>query len=103
MPFTFSFTFTVEHLGFIAAFCTTIAFVPQVLLVWRQRAAPGISVSMYLIFVTGIALWFWYGILLSSWPLILANGLTLALAGSVLAMKLVFERAGTSQREGQSR
>ncbi len=99
MPFPF--TLTTEHLGFIAAFCTTVAFVPQVLLVWRQRAAPGISVSMYLIFVTGIALWLWYGVLLSSWPLILANSLTLALAGSVLAMKLVFERSSKVKRDGE--
>jgi MtN3 and saliva related transmembrane protein len=79
-------------LGFIAAVCTTVAFVPQALLVWRQRAAPGVSTGMYVIFVTGIALWLWYGLQLSSWPLIIANSLTLLLAGSILTMKLVFER-----------
>ncbi len=82
----------IDTLGFLAAILTTVAFIPQVLLVWRQRAAPGVSTGMYLIFVTGIALWLWYGLLLSSWPLIIANSLTLLLAGSVLAMKLVFER-----------
>ncbi len=83
----------IDYLGFVAAFCTTIAFIPQVLLVWRQRAAPGVSTGMYVIFVTGIALWLWYGLLLWSWPLIIANSLTLLLAGSVLAMKLAFERS----------
>lgn len=82
----------IDTLGFLAAILTTVAFIPQVLLVWRQRAAPGVSTGMYIIFVTGIALWLWYGLLLSSWPLIIANSLTLLLAGSVLAMKLVFER-----------
>jgi MtN3 and saliva related transmembrane protein len=81
-----------DTLGFIAACFTTIAFVPQVLLVWRQRAAPGVSSGMYFIFLTGIALWLWYGLMLMSWPLIIANSLTLLLAGSVLAMKLAFER-----------
>lgn len=80
-----------EVLGFVAAMCTTVAFIPQVLLVWRQRAAPGVSTGMYVIFVTGIALWLWYGLLLASWPLIIANSLTLVLAGSVLGMKLAFE------------
>ncbi len=37
-------------------------------------------------------MWLWYGVLLASWPLIIANSLTLVLAGSVLAMKLAFER-----------
>ena len=83
----------IDHLGFAAATLTTCAFVPQVLLVWRQRAAPGISSGMYCIFLLGIALWLWYGLLLQAWPLIIANALTLVLAGSVLGMKWYFERA----------
>ncbi len=83
----------VEHLGFAAAVCTTSAFVPQVVMVWRQRGAPGISTGMYLMFITGVALWFSYGLALNSWPMTIANGLTLLLSISVLAMKWYFERA----------
>jgi MtN3 and saliva related transmembrane protein len=82
----------INTLGFVAAVFTTVAFIPQVLMVWRQRAAPGVSAGMYIIFVAGIALWLWYGLLLSSWPLIIANSLTLLQASSILAMKLAFER-----------
>ncbi len=82
----------VDHLGFAAAVCTTFAFVPQVLLVWRERAAAGVSTGMYLIFIVGVALWFLYGLALQAWPVILANGITLVLASSVLAMKWHFER-----------
>lgn len=84
--------FTVEHLGFAAAACTTGAFVPQVLLVWRQRGAPGISTGMYLTFIVGVALWLVYGLALDAWPIVIANGATLLLATSVLAMKWYFER-----------
>ena len=45
---------------------------------------------MYTLFTLGIALWLAYGILLTSWPIILANCVTLLLAGAVLAMKLKF-------------
>ena len=83
-----------NHLGFAAAVCTTSAFVPQVLLVWRQRGAPGISTGMYLMFIAGVAMWLWYGLALGSWPVVVANGLTLVLASAILAMKLYFERAG---------
>ena len=82
----------IDHLGFAAAACTTCAFIPQVLLVWRERAAAGISTGMYLIFIVGVALWFWYGVVLGAWPVIIANGLTLVLAASVLLMKWYFER-----------
>lgn len=81
-----------ELLGFIAASCTTFAFVPQVLLVWRQRHADGISTGMYLIFSLGVFLWLLYGLQLQAWPVVLANGVTLVLALSVLAMKWHFAR-----------
>jgi MtN3 and saliva related transmembrane protein len=81
-----------EHLGFAAAACTTGAFVPQVVMVWRQRGAPGISTGMYLMFIFGVALWFGYGLALASWPIAIANGVTLILSSSVLAMKWYFER-----------
>lgn len=82
----------VEHLGFAAAVCTTSAFVPQVVMVWRQRGAPGIATGMYLMFITGVTLWFGYGLALESWPIAIANGVTLLLAAGVLGMKLYFER-----------
>ena len=82
----------VDYLGFFAATCTTSAFIPQAIKVWRQRSAADISLGMYLIFMLGVALWLCYGILLGAWPIILANAITLLLAGSILAMKWHFER-----------
>lgn len=83
----------INHLGFAAAVCTTSAFVPQVLLVWRQRGAPGVSTGMYLMFIAGVAMWLMYGLALGSWPVVMANALTLVLACAILGMKWYFERA----------
>jgi MtN3 and saliva related transmembrane protein len=76
--------------GFIAAILTTVAFVPQVRKVWRTRSAKDVSLGMYTLFTLGVALWLVYGVLIHSWPIILANGVTLVLAGMVLVMKLKF-------------
>lgn len=84
----------INHLGFAAAVCTTSAFVPQVLLVWRQRGAPGVSTGMYLMFIAGVAMWLLYGLALNSWPVVIANALTLVLACAILGMKWYFERTG---------
>ena len=40
-------------IGMIAGFCTTAAFVPQVISVWRTRHARDISLAMYLILLAG--------------------------------------------------
>lgn len=77
-------------IGFIAAILTTASFAPQVVKVWRTRSAKDISLAMYSLFTLGIATWLLYGVLIDSWPVILANTLTLILAGSVLIMKLKF-------------
>lgn len=77
-----------DLIGYAAAILTTLAFIPQVLHTWRQRSAHGISLGMYAIFSGGVALWLVYGVLLGAWPVIVANTVTLALALSMLFMKL---------------
>jgi MtN3 and saliva related transmembrane protein len=74
--------------GYPAAILTTIAFVPQAWHSWRTRDLSGISLPMYALFTLGVAFWLAYGILLGSVPIILANGVTLALASLVLALKI---------------
>ena len=77
-------------IGFAAGLLTTVAFVPQVVKVWKTRSARDISLGMYSIFVTGVVLWLAYGLLTSSLPIVLANTFTLALALAILVMKLRF-------------
>jgi MtN3 and saliva related transmembrane protein len=79
-----------EWIGGIAATLTTCSFIPQVWRVWQTRHTKDISLLMYTLFTLGVALWLAYGILLGSWPIIVANGVTLLLAGTVLVMKLRF-------------
>lgn len=77
-----------ELVGYAAAGLTTVSFVPQAVKSWSSKDLSGISLSMYALFTLGVGLWMLYGIALNSWPIILANALTLALAGSVLVLKL---------------
>lgn len=80
----------IDSMGSIAATLTTTSFIPQVWQVWRTRHTKDISLGMYAIFTSGVAMWLVYGILLNSWPIIIANSITVCLAGAVLVMKLKF-------------
>jgi MtN3 and saliva related transmembrane protein len=75
-------------IGLAAAFCTTIAFLPQVIRAWRTRSTKDLSFAMFLVFTTGIFLWLVYGIALRDVPLIAANGTTFVLSGMILYLKL---------------
>jgi MtN3 and saliva related transmembrane protein len=74
-------------IGLAAAFCTTIAFLPQVIQTWRTRSTKDISLAMFLVFTTGIFLWLVCGAILHDVPLIAANGITFVLSGTILYFK----------------
>ena len=87
-------------IGYLAGALTTVAFVPQVVHIVRKRSAHDISWAMFSIFSVGVALWLWYGIRLASWPLIVANGVTLALVLTILVLKLHYGSRLRAHREG---
>lgn len=77
-----------DIIGFAAATLTTASFIPQAWLTFKTKDVSGISLGMYSVFTTGVAAWLVYGLLLSAWPVVVANAVTLALASCILAMKL---------------
>jgi len=79
---------SLEWIGYIGALLTTGSFIPQAIMTIRTRDTRGISLGMYVIFTTGVAFWLVYGIALDSGPMIVANTVTLGLAGTVLALKI---------------
>ena len=83
-----------QLIGFLAAVLTTSAFVPQVLQLLRTRDTRAISLWMYILFCSGLVLWGVYGVLLGSWPIIVANAVTLALGSVVLVLKVGERRRG---------
>lgn len=79
-----------ELFGYCAAVLTTVSFVPQAWHTFKTRDVRGVSLGMYSVFTAGVACWLVYGLLLGAWPIVIANVITLALAGGILVMKLRF-------------
>jgi MtN3 and saliva related transmembrane protein len=78
----------ITFIGLAAAFCTTAAFLPQVIQTWRTRSTKDLSLPMFAVFTTGIFLWLVYGAIIRDVPLIAANGVTFLLSGTILYFKL---------------
>jgi MtN3 and saliva related transmembrane protein len=79
---------TTEIIGYISAFLTTLAFVPQAFHSWKTRDLSGISLPMYSLFSLGVLGWLIYGVMINSYPIMLANSITLILACVVLVLKI---------------
>ncbi|MBT6448091.1 MAG: SemiSWEET transporter [Flavobacteriaceae bacterium] len=74
----------IELIGLLAAILTTIAFIPQVFKVIKTRSSEGLSLTTYLIFITGVSLWLIYGICKMSFSMILGNGITVLLSSIII-------------------
>lgn len=78
----------IAAMGFAAALCSTVSFVPQAWRVLKTRDTSALSARTYGITTVGFALWLGYGVALGQWPLILTNGICLLFAAFILVMKL---------------
>lgn len=79
---------TIELIGMLAAILTTASFAPQAIQVLRTKETGAISLVMYIMFTTGVMTWFIYGLFIGSLPVIIANAVTLLLAGLILVLKI---------------
>jgi MtN3 and saliva related transmembrane protein len=77
-------------IGLLAAICTTFALLPQLIKVWKSRHAHDISLGMYIIYISGIALWLIYGIIINNLPVIAANTVSMLFAGIILLFKIKY-------------
>ncbi len=84
----------IDVVGVGAGLCSMSSFVPQIIKIVRERDAESVSLRMYVVTVTGFVLWIAYGALQGSWPVWLSNAVNLALAATILALKL---RYGTGK------
>src|SRR5947207_5815297 len=62
------------YIGAVAAFCTTMAFVPQIVKL-RKQGGEDLSYQMLFLYLTGVVLWLVYGIQVHAVAVIWANAL----------------------------
>ncbi len=84
--------YQVEFIGLVAATLTTSAFLPQVYKTWKTKDVEGLSLVMYIVFLTGVLLWLYYGILIDSLPVIIANTITAFSGGFLIYFKLKYRK-----------
>ena len=75
-------------LGMTAGTLTTIAYLPQVMKVWKTRSTHDISAGMFATLCLGLLMWVFYGVTIQSMPVIVTNIVSFLLASIVLVFKL---------------
>ena len=83
--------------GLVAAFCTTVSYIPQVKKCWQTGSTGDLSLKMLIILTTGISLWVVYGVLKGDMVIIIANTVSVLLLANLLVFK-VRENATTRRQ-----
>lgn len=81
----------IEIIGYLAGVCTTISFLPQAIKIIKTKDTKAISLPTYILLSVGTILWLAYGILLSSFPMILTNSIALTPIIIILILKIKYE------------
>ena len=81
-----------EIIGFIAAFLTTAAFLPQVYKTWKIKDVSALSLPMLLMFITGIILWLVYAFNIHSPSMIVANSITIGSSVLLIYFKIKYTK-----------
>ncbi len=82
----------INTIGTAAALCSMASFAPQLVKIWREKQAGGISIRMYAVTATGFALWTTYGVFIGRWPIAASNVICLILSTAVLGLAIYFKR-----------
>lgn len=89
--------FLIDGIGAVAAVCSTLSFAPQVIKLWREKDARGVSLRMYGVSVGGFGLWTAYGVMIGRWPLVACNAICLGLCAIIFALKWRYSRSTEKQ------
>ncbi len=76
--------------GFLAGTFTTLSLLPQVIKAIKTKETKDLSISMFIILAAGLLLWIIYGILISAYPIILANLFSFILAAIIILLKIKY-------------
>jgi MtN3 and saliva related transmembrane protein len=76
-------------IGYVVAAFSTASFAPQAWKIIRARETKDISAGMYILSVSGFAMWIMFGFLMRQWPLVVSNSICLFLSAFILLMKLL--------------
>ena len=82
----------VEFFGYFAAVLTTVAFLPQLIKTINTKKADDVSLVTLIMFICGVGSWIIYGYKISSFPIVMANVITLLLNLLILISKIYYGR-----------
>lgn len=81
-------TTIVTIVGYAAAICLVLGYLPQAIYTIRTRETDGIAMPTFLLLAAGSALFIVQGVMLGNIPLVITNSITTISSAIVFAIKI---------------
>lgn len=81
-------------LGLVAGAFTSVAMLPQLIKVLKEKDVEDLSLLMMLFLITGLSLWVWYGVLKGELPIILSNAFAVVVNVILLISYFIYRKKG---------
>lgn len=82
----------VNILGIVAGFLTSIAMIPQLIKVIKEKNVEDLSWVMILVLICGLSLWVWYGFIQEELPIIISNAFAVLVNLTLFICYLLFRK-----------
>ncbi|WP_316809440.1 SemiSWEET transporter [Pedobacter agri] len=74
-------------IGITAGVLTALAIIPQIVKTLQTKKAANVSPFMFVVLLTGNGLWFYYGMLIMDWPILITNAFSFSMDVLMLILK----------------
>lgn len=81
----------IEGLGLAAGICTSSSVIPQLVTTIKKKKASEVSTVMFIVLITGSALWVYYGFEKKDIPIVSTNIFTICLNIAMLILKYKYK------------
>lgn len=79
-------------IGILASIFTSIALLPQLIKIVKEKSSEGISYLMLSSLMLGLSLWIYYGVLKTDYIIIISNAFALCINIAVLILSFKYKK-----------
>lgn len=79
--------------GITAGVLTAVSSLPQIFKVLKEKKVKAVSPVMFLVLLAGNGMWFWYGLLLQEWPIMVTNAFSFICAGVMVLLNYRYSKS----------
>ncbi len=90
-------------LGLVAGGITSVAMLPQLIKVLKEKDVEDLSILMICSLIVGLSLWVWYGFIKDELPIILSNAFAVLVNVCLLIATFIYKKKNSEKSDSSEK